>query len=75
VVFTGGSGEYSPEVRAEICRGAAWCGLALDPGLNSQMIGRPGRISAAGAQLEAWVIPTDEEQVVARETIRCLAAR
>lgn len=75
VVFTGGIGEHSAEVRAEICRGAAWCGLALDPGLNGQMIGRPGRISAAGAPLEAWVIPTDEEQVVARETVRCLAAR
>ena len=75
VVFTGGIGEHSREVRAEICRGAAWCGLALDPDLNGQMIGRPGRISAAGSPLEAWVIPTDEEQVVAKETARCLAAR
>jgi acetate kinase len=73
VVFTGGIGEHSPEVRAEICRDAGWCGLALDPDLNGQMIGRPGRISAAGARLEAWVIPTDEEQVIATETARCLA--
>ena len=72
VVFTGGIGEHSPEVRAEICRDAGWCGLALDPDLNGQMIGRPGRISAAGARLEAWVIPTDEEEVIARDTARCL---
>jgi acetate kinase len=38
-------------------------------------VGRTGRISAAAARLEAWVILTDEEQMVARETARCLARR
>ena len=75
VVFTGGIGEHSPEVRAEICRDGAWCGLELDPASIAQMVGRAGRISATGARLEAWVIPTDEEQMVARETARCLAGR
>lgn len=75
VVFTGGIGERAPEVRAAICRDGAWCGLELDPALNRQTVGRAGRISAAGARLEAWVIPADEEQVIARETARCLAAR
>lgn len=73
VVFTGGIGENSPEVRAEVCRGAAWCGLELDASLNRATVGRPGRISAAAARMEAWVIPTDEEQVIARETARCLS--
>jgi acetate kinase len=75
VLFTGGIGEHAPEVRAEICRDAAWCGLELDDRLNRDTVGRAGRISAPGARLEAWVIPTDEEQVVARETARCLAGR
>jgi acetate kinase len=75
LIFTGGIGEHSPEVRAEICRGAAWCGLELDDELNRLMVGRPGRISAAGSRMEAWVIPTDEERVIARETARCVAAR
>ncbi len=75
VVFTGGIGEHSPEVRAEICRDASWCGLELDPALNRQMVARPGRISTERARLEAWVIPTDEELVVARETARCLATK
>ncbi|MGH7400107.1 MAG: acetate/propionate family kinase [Candidatus Rokuibacteriota bacterium] len=75
VVFTGGIGEHSPEVRAAICRDAGWCGLELDPALNDRTIGRAGRISVAGTRLEAWVIPTDEEHVIARETARCLAAR
>ena len=60
-------------VRAEVCRGAAWCGLELDASLNRATVGRPGRISAAAARIEAWVIPTDEEQVIARETARCLS--
>ena len=75
VVFTGGIGENAPDVRAEICRDAAWCGLELDPVLNRRMVGQTGRISSAGARLEAWVILTDEEQVVARETAQCLAGR
>lgn len=73
VVFTGGIGEHSPEVRAEICLGAAWCGLDLDGELNRAMVGRAGRISAPASRMEAWVIPTDEEQVIARETARRLS--
>jgi acetate kinase len=75
VVFTGGIGENAPEVREAICRDATWCGLELDPHLNRQMVGRTGRISSAGARLEAWVILTDEEQVVAKETAQCLGGR
>jgi acetate kinase len=75
VVFTGGIGENAPEVRTLIGGDAAWCGLELDPALNRRMVGQTGRISAAGARLEAWVILTDEEQVVAKETARCLAGR
>jgi acetate kinase len=73
VVFTGGIGENAPEVRALICRDSAWCGLELDPALNRRMVSQTGRISAAGTRLDAWVILTDEEQVVAKETARCLA--
>lgn len=74
VVFSGGIGENSPEVRAGICEDMGWCGLALDPRLNAEMRGREGRISAAGAALEAWVIPTDEELVIARETAASVSA-
>lgn len=75
VIFTGGIGEHSPEVRAEICRDMAWCGLEIDSRLNRDTVGRAGRISLPGARLEAWVVPTDEEDVVAKETARCLAGR
>jgi acetate kinase len=73
VVFTAGIGEHSPEVRAKICDGMDWCGLALDPELNSQARGREGRISASHGTIQAWVIPTNEELVIARETARLAA--
>jgi acetate kinase len=71
IVFSGGIGENSPEVRARICAGLEWMGLQLDSELNGECIGgRAGPISRAGARLAAWVIPTDEELLIARETVR-----
>jgi acetate kinase len=72
VVFTGGIGENSPEVRARICADMEWCGLVLDPVLNTRAAGRESLVSARDARIEAWVIPTDEERVIARETAQCL---
>jgi len=62
-------------VRAAICDGMAWCGLALDAERNARARGSESLISAPDARLQAWVIPTDEELVIAQETARCLAAR
>ena len=72
VVFTGGIGEHSPEVRAEICRGMEWCGLAIDAERNRAAVGRPAEIGAVGARIGAFVIPTDEEIVIARDTVALL---
>jgi acetate kinase len=69
VVFTGGIGENAAEVRRRVCEGFEWAGLTLDPQRN----GRNGpRISADGCRLAAYVIPTDEERLIARETLRLL---
>ncbi|HEU4629637.1 MAG TPA: acetate kinase [Gemmatimonadaceae bacterium] len=71
VVFTGGIGENAAAVRARICDGLAWMGLELDPARNAACVdGREGRISTDGARLAAWVIPTDEELLIARDTWR-----
>jgi acetate kinase len=71
IVFTGGIGENSPEVRARICAGLEWMGLELDPKLNGAMgSGGTGHISREGSRLAAWVIPTDEELLIARDTVR-----
>jgi len=72
VVFSGGIAENSPEVRARICAGMAWCGLSLDAERNATAVGREDRISAEAAGLPVFVIPTDEELVIARDTIECL---
>jgi acetate kinase len=73
VVFTGGIGENSAEVRALICEGLEWMGLKLDEERNAEQVnGREGLISAEGSRLAAYVIPTDEELLIARDTVRCV---
>jgi acetate kinase len=73
VVFTGGIGENSAEIRARICDGLQWLGLELDAERNAAHHGgRQGLISADGSRLAAYVIPTDEELLIARDTVRCL---
>ncbi len=73
VVFAGGVGENAPEVRALICEGLQWAGLHLDAGANQALVGgREGRFSAEGSALEAWVVPTDEELLIARDTYRAV---
>jgi acetate kinase len=68
VVFGGGIGENSPEVRRRICAGMEWCGLALDAEKNNSMIGREGMVSVDGAPMGVYVIPVDEERLIARDT-------
>jgi acetate kinase len=69
VVFTAGIGENQPEIRRRICRDAAWLGLELDDAANA---GHGPRISSAGTRVSAWVVPTDEETMIARHVDRLL---
>lgn len=73
LIFTGGIGEHAPVIRARICTGMAWCGIALDPGANEAALGRETRVSAAEGRIEVYVIPTDEERVIALDTVECVA--
>ena len=73
VVFSGGIGEHAPAVRARICAGLEWCGLALDPTRNAATVGVPGRISHDAARIHAFVVPADEEAVIARDAVECLS--
>lgn len=72
IVFTGGIGENAPDIRARICAGLEWAGLRLDERSNNQMVGVKGQISTADSKLGAFVIPTDEELLIARDTVRCI---
>jgi acetate kinase len=66
IVFTAGIGENSVEIRERICLQCAWLGLRLD--FEANRAGGP-RISAPGSAVSAWVIPTNEELVIARHTV------
>jgi acetate kinase len=73
IVFAGGIGENAPEIRAEICRGLAWAGVELDEAVNARTVGgAEGRITSDAARLAVWVIPTDEELLIARDTFRAV---
>jgi acetate kinase len=72
VVFTGGIGENSADVRARICAGMEWAGLHLHAAKNQETIGREGLISMEDSKLLAYAIPTDEELLIARDTVRVI---
>ena len=72
LVFTGGIGENDPLTRAEIAAGCAWLGLRLDPHRNA---GHCGRISADEFAVAAWIVPTDEERMIAQHTLAVLGLR
>jgi acetate kinase len=69
LVFTAGIGENSPEIRARICASVAWLGIEFDATANSA---GSARISRAGSRISAWVVPTNEELMIARHTGRLL---
>jgi acetate kinase len=72
IVFTGGIGENSSTVRAGICEGLEWAGLSVDDEKNQNTIGVEGPITKDNSRLAAYVIPTDEELLIARDTARCI---
>jgi acetate kinase len=69
LVFTAGIGENAPDVRRRICEGSAWLGVRLDGDANSR---GDGRISSADSRVSTWVIPTNEELMIARHTSNVL---
>jgi acetate kinase len=69
IVFTAGIGENSRSLRERVCRDAAWLGVELDAAANE---GNGPRISTPGSRVSAWVIPTNEELMIARHTRRLL---
>jgi len=72
VVFGGGIGENAPAVRARVCADMGWCGLTFDEDRNTRVIGSEGRISTDDSRVQAYVIPVDEEAIIAQDTVRCL---
>jgi acetate kinase len=71
LVFTAGIGEHAPAIREQVCRHAAWLGVVLDPAANEA--GGP-RINASASTVPVWVIPTNEELMIARHTLKIAGA-
>jgi acetate kinase len=72
IVFTAGIGENAPSLREDVVRRLSWLGLEIDPAANAR--GGP-RISTARSRIACYVVPTDEELMIARHTVRLLRAR
>jgi len=70
-VFTAGIGENSVRVREAVCRQAAWLGLDFDAAANGRSA---PALHCAGSRVRAWVVPTDEEQMIARHTAALLGS-
>jgi acetate kinase len=67
IVFTGGIGEHAVVIRERVCRDAAWLGVELDVAANAR---GGSQISLGHSRISAWVIPTNEELMIARHTQR-----
>lgn len=73
LVFTGGIGENAAPIRQLICAKMEWLGIELDEKLNSEMVGgKEGDVSTKKSRVKVFVIPTNEELLIARDTARCV---
>ena len=68
VIFTGGIGENSDDVRADVCHNMEYLGIKLDDSVNNGLRGKLQKISAPDSKVEVWVVPTNEELLIARDT-------
>lgn len=72
IIFTGGIGENSDVVRRDSTAGLEYMGVKVGKELNGKHRGREGKISTDDSKVGVWVIPTNEELVFARDTVRCI---
>jgi acetate kinase len=71
IVFTGGIGENSPPIRQRICSGLEWLGIEIDEETNGQLYGgKEGEAGKPSGKIKIFVIPTNEELLIARDTAR-----
>jgi len=70
LIFAGGIGENAPAIRAGICAGLDNLGIAVDNGANERESHDPRQIGSS--PIPVWVVPTDEELLIARDTMRCI---
>lgn len=75
LVFGGGIGENSAEIRTRVCERLKWCGVHLDEERNARSSGLSARITSDESSVDAYVIPVDEAAVMVDDTLTCLRDR
>jgi len=75
VIFTAGIGENAPAIRARSLEGLAFMGIEIDDRRNRDLVGREGTLSTGDSRVKVLVIPTNEELIIARDTLRLLRGR
>jgi acetate kinase len=75
VIFTGGAGEHQAGLRAMICDSLDALGIQVDQVRNERAFGVEGAITTPGSRTQVWVIPTNEELIIARDTMRVILAK
>lgn len=73
VLFTGGIGENSWEVREAVCKNMSYFGIQIDEELNRSTRGKLMKLSTADSKVEVWIVPTNEELLIARDTLALIS--
>ena len=73
VLFTGGIGENAYDVRAAVCKDMEFFGIKLDESVNDGLRGKLAKISSADSKVDVWVVPTNEELLIARDTLALIS--
>jgi acetate kinase len=74
LIFTGGIGENSPLIRIRSCERLNFFGIEIDPEANKQVLGKEGVVSSISSKVRVCVIPTNEELLIARDSVRTVLA-
>jgi acetate kinase len=74
IVFTAGIGTYSAVIRQRVCADLDGLGIELDPERNNSASGHEARVSTDNSRVQVWVIPTNEELVIARDAMKLARA-
>ncbi|HRU97583.1 MAG TPA: acetate kinase [Ruminococcus sp.] len=73
ILFTGGIGENSWEVREDVCKNMDYFGIKIDSALNKSIRGKLQKISTPDSKIEVWIVPTNEELLIARDTLELIS--
>ena len=73
VLFTGGIGENAPDVREQVCSDMDILGIKIDTVANAGIHGKLQKISRSDSKVEVWVVPTNEELLIARDTLALIS--